>query len=158
MHIFSQFVEALKALAGCFDAAGTDYSFLDGSMSAAERQKEIDRSQKKTGIFLLSPKAGGVGINLTEADYIVILDPWWNPAAEMQAVDRCFRMRQTRKVFAYKLITKGTVEEKVLELQERKKARVENLITVENGIFKNLKKDEILDLFGDDIPEKGAKK
>ena len=76
----------------------------------------------------------------------------------MQAVDRCFRMGQTRKVFAYKLITKGTIEKKVLELQERKKAIVENLFTAENSIFNNLKKDELLDLFGDDIPEKGAKK
>jgi non-specific serine/threonine protein kinase len=76
----------------------------------------------------------------------------------MQAVDRCFRAGQTRKVFAYKLITKGTVEEKVLELQERKKARGKNLITAENGIFKNLRKDEILDLFGGDIPKKGTRK
>ncbi len=147
--VFSQFTEALKILRRHFDRSLTPYSYLDGMMNSDKRQEQIDNFQthKKTDLFLLSLKAGGVGITLTAADYVILLDPWWNPAAEMQAVDRCCRIGQTKKVFAYKLITKGTVEEKVLELQEKKKQLVENLITTEKGIFRDLQKEEILGLF-----------
>ncbi len=147
--VFSQFTEALSIIRRHLDQTHHSYSYLDGSMTAQKRQQEIDKfqSQKSTNLFLLSLKAGGVGITLTEADYVVIFDPWWNPAAEMQAIDRCCRIGQTKKVFAYKLITKGTVEEKILALQEKKKMLVENLITTEEGIYKSLNKEDVLGLF-----------
>jgi SNF2 family DNA or RNA helicase len=147
--VFSQFTEALSIIRRHLDQTRQSYSYLDGSMTAKKRQQEIDKFQteKSTSLFLLSLKAGGVGITLTEADYVVIFDPWWNPAAEMQAIDRCCRIGQTKKVFAYKLITKGTVEEKILALQEKKKKLVENLITTEEGIYKSLNKEDVLGLF-----------
>jgi superfamily II DNA or RNA helicase len=147
--VFSQFTELLGILAAHFDEAGVKYSYLDGSMDQKKRQAEIDRFQEKgeTGLFLLSLKAGGKGLTLTAADYVILFDPWWNPAVEMQAVDRCCRIGQTRKVLAYRLITKGTVEEKMLALQERKRKLVEDVVAAESGVFKNLKKEDILSLF-----------
>jgi non-specific serine/threonine protein kinase len=98
--------------------------------------------------FLISLKAGGVGLNLTAADYVIHLDPWWNPAVEMQASDRAHRIGQTRPVFVYKIIARDTVEEKILELQERKRALVSNLIATEGGFFKSLTRDDVDLLFG----------
>jgi non-specific serine/threonine protein kinase len=88
-----------------------------------------------------------VGLNLTAADYVIHYDPWWNPAVEMQASDRAHRIGQTKKVFSYKLIAKDSVEEKILALQQQKKALVQKLITTEGGFFKSLSKDDIIDLF-----------
>ena len=98
-------------------------------------------------MFLLSLKAGGVGINLTAADYVIHFDPWWNPAAEAQAVDRSHRIGQTRKVTAYRLIVKDSIEEKILALQEKKRALVSELITEEASFFKSLSGRDIVGLF-----------
>ena len=97
--------------------------------------------------FLISLKAGGVGLNLTAADYVVHVDPWWNPAVEMQATDRTHRIGQDKPVFIYKLIVRESVEEKILELQERKRALVTQLIATESSFFKSLTADDVAALF-----------
>ena len=98
--------------------------------------------------FLISLKAGGVGLNLTTADYVYIVDPWWNPAAEQQAIDRAHRIGQKRKVFAYKMICKDSVEEKILQLQEKKKVLADDLIQEDAGFVKTLSRDDVEFLFG----------
>jgi SNF2 family DNA or RNA helicase len=94
-------------------------------------------------VFLISIKAGGVGLNLTEADYVFILDPWWNPAVEQQAIDRTHRIGQKNTVFIYKFITKNSVEEKILALQERKRRIADSLITTEESFIKSLSEEDI---------------
>lgn len=122
--VFSQFTSLLALLRLELASQGVAYCYLDGSMSAAARQDQIDRFQSSadTPLFLLSLKAGGTGLNLTGADVVVHFDPWWNPAAEAQATDRAHRIGQTRAVTSYKLICAETVEERVLALQEEKRA------------------------------------
>jgi SNF2 family DNA or RNA helicase len=122
--VFSQFTSLLALLGAELDAAGTPYCYLDGSMAVRARQAEVDRFQNSADVpvFLISLKAGGTGLNLTGADIVVHFDPWWNPAAEAQATDRAHRIGQTRVVTSYKLIAAGTVEEKVLALQDTKRA------------------------------------
>src|SRR5206468_6264187 len=95
------------------------------------------------GLFLISLKAGGVGLNLTAAEYVFLLDPWWNPAVEAQAVDRTHRIGQQRPVFAYRLIARDTVEEKVLELQERKRALADAIITADEGLLRTLTREDL---------------
>ena len=95
---------------------------------------------------MISLKAGGVGLNLTSADYVFMIDPWWNPAVERQAVDRAHRIGQQKSVFIYKFITKDTVEEKILALQEKKKNLADSLITTEESFIKNIDVDEIMDI------------
>ncbi|MFQ5628217.1 MAG: helicase-related protein, partial [bacterium] len=99
-------------------------------------------------LFLISLRAGGTGLNLTAADYVIHYDPWWNPAVELQATDRTHRIGQDKHVFVYKFISKDTVEEKVLELQRRKQALADNLISTDRAFFKQLTKDDIQGLFG----------
>ena len=94
-------------------------------------------------MFLISIKAGGVGLNLTEADYVFILDPWWNPAVEQQAIDRTHRIGQKNTVFIYKFITKNSVEEKILALQQRKRKIADSLITTEESFIKSLSEEDI---------------
>ncbi|MDE3084899.1 MAG: ATP-dependent helicase, partial [Verrucomicrobiota bacterium] len=127
--VFSQFTSLLALLRAELDAQGIVYCYLDGSMSARARQAEVDRFQASTDVpvFLLSLKAGGTGLNLTSADTVVHFDPWWNPAVEAQATDRAHRIGQTRTVTSYKLICSGTVEEKVLALQQEKRALVADI-------------------------------
>ena len=122
--VFSQFTSLLALLRGELDTQGMAYCYLDGSMTPRARQAEVDRFQETNdvAVFLISLKAGGTGLNLTGADTVVHFDPWWNPAAEAQATDRAHRIGQTRLVTSYKLIAAGTVEERVLALQETKRA------------------------------------
>jgi SNF2 family DNA or RNA helicase len=122
--VFSQFTSLLALLREEMAAQEVDYCYLDGSMTPRARQAEVDRFQSSPEIpvFLISLKAGGTGLNLTGADTVVHFDPWWNPAAEAQATDRAHRIGQTRVVTSYKLIVSGTVEEKVLALQDEKRA------------------------------------
>ena len=101
------------------------------------------QNNENVKVFLISLKAGGVGLNLTAADYVFIVDPWWNPAVEMQAIDRAHRIGQNKKIFVYKAITKDSVEEKILELQNSKKMLVEKVVVGEEGIFKRLTPDDI---------------
>jgi SNF2 family DNA or RNA helicase len=121
--IFSQFTSLLALLRPELEAQGLAYCHLDGSMTPQARQAEVDRFQGSPDVpvFLLSLKAGGTGLNLTGADTVVHYDPWWNPAVEAQATDRAHRIGQSRTVTSYKLIAAGTVEEKVLGLQQEKR-------------------------------------
>ena len=117
--IFSQFTGYLAKARTRLDAAGITYSYLDGK--TRNRAKAIaDFKDGNTSVFLISLKAGGFGLNLTEADYCILLDPWWNPATEAQAVDRAHRIGQTRKVMVYRLVSKDTIEEKVMALKASK--------------------------------------
>jgi superfamily II DNA or RNA helicase len=144
--IFSQFVKQLQIYRQHFDKEGIAYTYLDGSTQ--NRGEIVRRFQEdnKTKVFLISIKAGGVGLNLTEADYVFILDPWWNPAVEQQAIDRTHRIGQTKNVFIYKFITKDSVEEKILALQQRKLSVARALITTEESFIKSLSADDIRDI------------
>ncbi|QNE41364.1 ATP-dependent helicase [Hymenobacter sp. NBH84] len=146
--VFSQFVKHLDIIRHALDEKSLRYAYLDGN--TRERHKEVVRFQEdeKLRIFLISLKAGGVGLNLTAADYVFILDPWWNPAVEAQAVDRAHRIGQERTVFTYKFITKNTVEEKILALQNKKIQLVTDLITTDEAIIKSLTKEDIEELLG----------
>lgn len=145
--IFSQFVQMLKLVREQLDAREIPYQYLDGQ--TRDRQERVDAFQQSPHVpfFLISLRAGGVGLNLTAADYVIHIDPWWNPAVERQATDRTHRIGQDKPVFVYKLITRDTVEEKILELQERKRVLAEQLISTEAGLFKALTKDDIGALF-----------
>lgn len=144
--IFSSFVKQMKIYRDYFDKEGLKYSYLDGA--TRDRATVVDefRTDDTIQVFLISIKAGGVGLNLTEADYVFILDPWWNPAVEMQAIDRTHRIGQTRNVFIYKFITKDTVEEKILALQKRKKVISDTLIQIEDDFTKSLNAEDIEEL------------
>ena len=145
--VFSQFVQFLKLIEQEVKKKKWPYEYLDGSTN--DRRERVTRFQEDESrkIFLISLKAGGEGLNLTGADYVFIMDPWWNPAAERQAMDRTHRIGQTEKVFVYRLVCPDTVEEKILRLQERKQNLAEQLIRAEAGIFKKLDKDDLLSLF-----------
>lgn len=148
--IFSQFTEMLRLIREGFEEAGISYCYLDGSTSLNQRKEQVTKFQEDESVkaFLISLKAGGVGLNLTVADYVYIVDPWWNPAAEQQAIDRAHRIGQKRKVFAYKMICKDTVEEKILKLQERKKMLADDLIQEDAGFVKNLTREDVAFLLG----------
>ncbi len=146
--MFSQFVKQLDIYRNNFDLNKHPYSYLDGSMTNIERQNAVINFQTKEDLpfFLISLKAGGLGLNLTNADYVFLIDPWWNPAIERQAVDRTHRIGQTKSVFIYKFITKDTVEEKIIALQNKKKLLADNIITTEESFIKTIDMNEIIDL------------
>jgi superfamily II DNA or RNA helicase len=146
--IFSQFVKQLTIYRNHFDKEGIPYVYLDGSTQNRGDVVKQFQEDNKTRVFLISIKAGGVGLNLTEADYVFILDPWWNPAVEQQAIDRTHRIGQTKNVFIYKFITKDTVEEKILALQQRKLSVARALITTEDSFIKSLTADDIKEILG----------
>ena len=146
--VFSQFVKQLVIFKQYFDKQNIGYAYLDGATKNREEVVKQFREDQDTRLFLISIKAGGVGLNLVEADYVFILDPWWNPAVEQQAIDRTHRIGQTRNVFIYKFITKDTVEEKILALQNRKKSIADSLITTEESFIKSLTPDDIRELLG----------
>jgi non-specific serine/threonine protein kinase len=145
--VFSQFVEMLTIMRGTLEAQKVRYAYLDGRTRDRERPVREFQSASGPPVFLISLRAGGVGINLTAADYVVLYDPWWNPAVETQAVDRAHRIGRRNQVFVYKMIAKGTIEEKVLELQERKRRIVSSLIAGDAGGFKSLTQEDIEFLF-----------
>lgn len=148
--VFSQFTQMLRLIEQEFIKADITYCYLDGKTSLPHRKEQVTKFQEDENIkaFLISLKAGGVGLNLTVADYVYLVDPWWNPAAEQQAIDRAHRIGQTRKVFAYKMICKDSVEEKILQLQEKKKMLADDLIQEEAGFVKNLSREDVEFLFG----------
>lgn len=148
--IFSQFTQMLHLIRDEFEKSGITYCYLDGKTSLPNRKEQVTRFQEDESIkaFLISLKAGGVGLNLTVADYVYLVDPWWNPAAEQQAIDRAHRIGQKRKVFAYKMICKDSVEEKILKLQEKKQMLADDLIQEESGFVKNLTREDVEFLFG----------
>ncbi|MEM1406618.1 MAG: DEAD/DEAH box helicase [Bacteroidota bacterium] len=141
--IFSQFVKHLSIVKDHLKEMAIDFAYLDGSTKDRKGQVERFQNDPNIRVFLISLKAGGVGLNLTKADYVFILDPWWNPAIEAQAVDRAHRIGQENQVFTYKFISKSTVEEKILELQKHKRNLAQNLITTEESFVKSLSKDDI---------------
>ncbi len=141
--IFSQFVKHLDLVRQHLKSRKLDFAYLDGSSTDRKEQVERFNRDKNLKIFLISIKAGGLGLNLTEADYVFILDPWWNPAVEAQAVDRAHRIGQKNKVFTYKFITRDTVEEKILMLQQRKLKLTTELITTEESFMKQLTREDI---------------
>lgn len=147
--IFSQFKSFLKILAARLDRHSIPYCYMDGDTSGRERERveEDFKTDPNKRLFLISLKTGGTALNLQAADYVFILDPWWNPKPEAQAIDRAHRDGQTQHVFAYKLIARDTIEEKVLELQEKKSALADSVITEENGFISKMTRKEIELLF-----------
>jgi SNF2 family DNA or RNA helicase len=145
--IFSQFLGMLSLVREQLEKRNINYEYLDGQ--TVDRAAKVKRFQTDKGcrVFLMSLKAGGVGLNLTAADYVYLIDPWWNPAVEAQAIDRTHRIGQDKKVFAYKMICKDTIEEKILTLQKRKQELAEDLVGAETGFIKKLSAEDIIDLF-----------
>ncbi len=141
--IFSQFVKHLAILQEYLKANNITYAYLDGSTKDRQAQVESFQNNDDIKLFLISLKAGGVGLNLTKAEYVFMLDPWWNPAVEQQAIDRAHRIGQENTVFIYRFIAKNTVEEKILKLQQRKVKLAMDLITTEESFVKELTRDDI---------------
>ncbi|MBA9075906.1 DEAD/DEAH box helicase [Rufibacter quisquiliarum] len=141
--IFSQFVKHLDLVRAALDERKIKYAYLDGSTKDRQAQVNSFQNDPNLPVFLISLKAGGVGLNLTAADYVFILDPWWNPAVEAQAVDRAHRIGQQNTVFTYKFITKNSVEEKILALQDKKIQLVSDLISTDEAVIKRLTKEDI---------------
>jgi len=135
--IFSQFIKSLNIIEDLCKQESLSYYRLDGSVSAIKRKEAIDafQSSKNPEVFLMSLKAGGVGLNLTKASYVFHLDPWWNPAVENQATDRVHRIGQEQRVFSYKLIMHNSIEEKIQEIKE-KKAALFNMMLDDSDIVK----------------------
>lgn len=150
MLVFSQFTSLLALLREELEAQGVEYCYLDGSMSAKARQAAVDRFQADdtVPVFLISLKAGGTGLNLTGADVVVHYDPWWNPAAEAQATDRTHRIGQTKVVTSYRLICSGTVEEKVMALQDAKRALLADVFEASDAAAEKLSLADLRDLLG----------
>lgn len=144
--IFSSFVKHLDLFKAYFDSIQRKYSMLIGETRNREEVIRQFQEDPENRFFLISLKAGGVGLNLTAADYVFILDPWWNPAAEMQAVSRSHRIGQTQNVFVYRYISVETVEEKIVRLQERK-SELADLFINNNNPFRQISREDILDLF-----------
>jgi non-specific serine/threonine protein kinase len=144
--VFSQFIGMLTLIKKELDKANIPYAYFDGSSTSTERQKAINlfQEQEDCRVFLISLKAGNTGLNLTAADYVYIVDPWWNPAVEQQAIDRTHRIGQTKNIFAYRLICRNTIEEKMIQLQERKRALANDLVADDGAIIKRLTKDDLL--------------
>jgi SNF2 family DNA or RNA helicase len=141
--VFSQFTSFLALLRRRLEAAGLSYLYLDGKTRNRQELVEEFQSGNGSGLFLISLKAGGLGLNLTAADYIYLLDPWWNPAVEAQAVDRAHRIGQTRPVFAYRLVARDTVEEKILELQAGKRALADAIVQADESLIARLSRDDL---------------
>jgi non-specific serine/threonine protein kinase len=147
--IFSQFLGMLALIREKLQALGISYQYFDGSTTATDREKAIRAFQENDScrVFLISLKAGGVGLNLTAADYVYIVDPWWNPAVEQQAIDRTHRIGQTKNIFAYRMICKDSIEDKILQLQERKRLLAKDLIADDDGFVKSLSREDVEYLF-----------
>ena len=149
--VFSAFASMLKIMRAAMQKRDINFGYLDGSTKDRDRQAEVERFMSADGppVFLCSLKAGGVGLTLTAADYVILYDPWWNPAVERQAIDRTHRIGQTRPVTAYRMVTAGSVEEKIRSLAERKSALSRSVIKADSAIAKSLTKDDLEFLFAD---------
>ena len=141
--VFSQFTSMLALVRARLDAEGCPYEYLDGK--TRDRQARVERFQSDPAcpVFLVSLKAGGVGLNLTAAEYVFLLDPWWNPAVEAQAVDRTHRIGQSRAVFAYRLVARDTVEEKVIALQQQKRDLADAIIREDQTPLSALTREQL---------------
>ena len=148
--LFSQFVNMLDIIKEWLIKEGIKFEYLTGSTKNRQEVVERFNSDPTIPIFLVSLKAGGTGLNLTGADYVIHYDPWWNPAVEDQATDRAYRIGQTKKVFVYRLITKGSVEEKIQKLKQRKRNPVDSVISIDRNIGKTLTYADLEDIFSVD--------
>jgi SNF2 family DNA or RNA helicase len=146
--VFSQFTSFLSIVRERLDGDRVPYEYLDGK--TRDRAARVERFQKDSEckLFLISLKAGGLGLNLTAAEYVYLLDPWWNPAVEAQAIDRTHRIGQARRVFAYRLIARDTVEEKVLELQKNKRQLADAILNEDSSLIRNLRREDLELLLG----------
>lgn len=144
--VFSQFVTMLDLIKRKLDEKEISYEYLTGKTKDRAGKVKQFQEDDDTRVFLISLKAGGTGLNLTEADYVFIVDPWWNPAVENQAIDRCYRIGQKKNVMAIRLICPDTIEEKIILLQESKKELIDDLIKVDAHALKSLSKDDLLQL------------
>jgi superfamily II DNA or RNA helicase len=141
--VYSQFTSFLKIVRDRLDRDGVAYEYLDGATRDRQARVEAFQNNPDCQLFLISLKAGGLGLNLTAAEYVFLLDPWWNPAVEAQAVDRAHRIGQTHNVFAYRLIARDSVEEKVLELQKTKRDLANAIIGEDNSLIRNLRREDL---------------
>jgi SNF2 family DNA or RNA helicase len=140
--VFSQFTSLLALLRTRLDEAGLTYEYLDGR--TRDRAARVRKFQENgSPLFLISLKAGGLGLNLTAAEYVFLLDPWWNPAVEAQAIDRAHRIGQARPVFAFRLIARDTVEEKVLELQAAKRRLADAIVRADESLIRDLRREDL---------------
>ena len=140
--IFSQFTSLLAIVRQRLDGT-VGFEYLDGQTRDRAARVERFQTDPDCRLFLISLKAGGLGLNLTAAEYVFLLDPWWNPAVEAQATDRAHRIGQTRPVFAYRLIARDTVEEKVLALQQKKRELADLIINADNRLIRNITRDDL---------------
>jgi superfamily II DNA or RNA helicase len=145
--VFSSFTEMLGIIREALDSRKRSYSYLDGATKNRSRVLDDFRREDGPPVFLMSLKAGGVGLTVTEADYVVLYDPWWNPAIERQAIDRTHRIGQTKPVTAYRLVTLGSVEEKIQALQSRKQALADSVVSTDAAFAKSLTREDLDDLF-----------
>ena len=144
--VFSQFVGMLDRIKVRLEQAGIAYAYLSGKTQQREEQVHRFQNEKHVRVFLISLKAGGTGLNLTQADYVFLVDPWWNPAVENQAIDRAYRLGQSQHVIAIRLLTPNSIEEKIVQLQQRKQHLADELIGTDQQLFKQLNKDDLLNL------------
>jgi SNF2 family DNA or RNA helicase len=141
--VFSQFTSFLALLRQQLDSEGLAYLYLDGKTRDRKEKVEQFQSDQGSPLFLISLKAGGLGLNLTAADYVYLLDPWWNPAVEAQAVDRAHRIGQTRPVIACRIVARNTVEEKILELQTKKRELADAIIQADQSLIASLSREDL---------------
>lgn len=144
--IFSQFVSMLELIRKELEQRHMAYAFLSGQTRNRAEQVTLFKEQEDVNVFLISLKAGGTGLNLTEADYVYLIDPWWNPAVENQAIDRSYRIGQQKHVIAVRLICPDTIEEKIMKLQESKKGLADNLIQTGSSVLSSLSRQDLLNL------------
>jgi len=144
--VFSQFVSMLDLIKPELEQRGIGYEYLTGQTRDRGARVENFQNNASVRVFLISLKAGGTGLNLTEADYVYLIDPWWNPAVENQAIDRSYRIGQQKNVIAVRLICPGTIEEKIMELQESKMDLANDLVKTDSDIVKSLTKSDLLAL------------
>ncbi len=151
--VYSQFVEMLKIIRSWLEVEGIHYEYLTGETPTHKRGEIVDRfnNTEDADVFLISLKAGGTGLNLTGADYVILYDPWWNPAAEEQAADRAHRIGQTKNVMVYRMVTKGTVEEKIMQLKDRKQDLVDSIISADRAMGKMLSFQDLKDILTPDF-------
>jgi len=146
--VFSQFTSMLSILREALEERSYRYNYLDGSTKKRQDLVRSFNGDPDILAFLISLKAGGTGLNLTGADMVIHFDPWWNPAVENQATDRAYRIGQKRTVYAQKLIARGTVEEKVLEMQEKKKKIIDATLSSDEQVMNKLEWEDVQDLLG----------
>jgi SNF2 family DNA or RNA helicase len=141
--VFSQFTSLLALLRAQLDREGLVYEYLDGATRRRGDRVKRFQDDPTCPLFLISLKAGGLGLNLTAAEYVFLLDPWWNPAVEAQAIDRTHRIGQTREVFAYRLVAGDTIESRILELQDRKRAVAAAVLGESAGGLRSLGREDL---------------